>query len=133
MILVGQSPEPEKRSGMWNVQMADENRQEVWMDSKTLFHPIAIITAASVEALPEELRAWVKEWRDKRHEIAAAHHPDWYSKRVSTKFVYENNYYELDPVALGLSQELFECIQDELEEELEWMGSPYIRSYGLLD
>ena len=134
IILIGQDNEAkEKKEAFSLIQLVKRGKghPSVWINPYTWLHPLPVTD--SPEDTPTELVELLEKWRAKKDEMEEQYHPNWPSKLVSTKFIYQGEFYVIKPSDLGYRQELMECIQDDLDQDLYQLGCPYVRSEGFID
>lgn len=83
--------------------------------------------------IPDKLNSFLIKWTEEAKK-QSNYTPQWYVKYAGIVFQYEGKWYALGPEHLGgISQELFEHLSREMENELVEMDAEDVFYTGMLD
>ncbi|MBQ3514595.1 MAG: hypothetical protein IJA32_12505 [Lachnospiraceae bacterium] len=126
----------DKEKGMIQIAGFRGNEPEIWVESDEWFHPEIISENNEKSHDKQKLKMMEQQieiWKHRAERLKTTYQCTWKVKGATIRFLYNNKMYQLYPSAIGVSQELFEHMAGEIEQDLRDAGCSFVRYEGTLD
>lgn len=121
-IFYGELNEMEQKN---MVALSGENGQKIWISKEKWMNPKQIISEGS--QMPDAILKLLRKWDKEVRLIAENYENRERIEKASMEFIYEDNFFELIPVSVAASHEVFHTIADKIKNDLKHLGCPYTK------